>query len=260
MGTASVVAMVPARLGSERLAMKNLALVNGHPLLAWAIRAARAARVFERVVVNGDHPAFGEVAERYGAEFYLRPAALGSSQTRSDDVVADFMRRHPAQAVAWVNPIAPLQTPRELREAVEHFLASGLDSLITVEERQVHCLLAGVPLNFRRDEKFARTQDLEPVQAFAYTLMLWRSQIFLAELERHGHAFFCGRFAAWPIERSSAMIVKTEEDLRLADALLRAREAGGFSLRYDAAAPAPRAPAAPANAESSRSDISSILR
>ncbi len=260
MGRASVVAMIPARLGSERLAMKNLALVNGHPLLAWAIRAARGAGVFERVVVNGDHPAFGEVAERYGAGFYLRRGALGSSESRSDDVVLDFLRHHPAEVVAWVNPIAPLQTAREVREAVDHFLARGLDSLISVEERRVHCLLGSEPVNFRRDEKFARTQDLEPVQAFVYSLMMWRTRTFQAAMEQRGHAFFCGRFEPWPVERGSALIVKTEADLRLADALLRAREAGSFALRYDAAAPARRAPGGAASAARSPSDRSSILR
>jgi CMP-N-acetylneuraminic acid synthetase len=33
----NIVAMVPARMGSERLKMKNLALLNGQPLISYAI-------------------------------------------------------------------------------------------------------------------------------------------------------------------------------------------------------------------------------
>src|SRR3989304_395347 len=69
----NIIAMVPARIGSTRLKMKNLALINGKPLISYAIDAAKASGVFSRVVVNSDNEIFAGVAERYGADFYLRP-------------------------------------------------------------------------------------------------------------------------------------------------------------------------------------------
>ena len=118
----NIVAMVPARMGSERLTMKNLALLNGRPLISYAIEAAKASRVFSRVVVNSDGPVFEKISERYGVDFYLRPEHLGSSETRSDDVVYDFMLKHPSDIVAWVNPISPLQTADEIRSATVRFV------------------------------------------------------------------------------------------------------------------------------------------
>ena len=47
---------------------------------------------------------FGEIATRYDIDFYLRPRELGSSETKSDDVVADFMKTYnPNDIVVWVN-------------------------------------------------------------------------------------------------------------------------------------------------------------
>jgi len=231
-----VVAMVPARIGSTRLPMKNLALVDGRPMISYAIEAARNAGVFDRVVVNGDHPVFAEIAARYGAEFYLRPAELGSSTTKSDDVVADFMEHHPASVTAWVNPTSPLQTADEVRRVVEHFQNENLDSLITVSSAQVHANFKGAPLNYRTDELFAQTQDLEPVELFVYSVMMWRNESFLAAYREKHHAFFVGKVGFFPVSRLSALIVKREEDLQLVDFIARSRREGGWRLSYDPAA------------------------
>ena len=228
-----IVAMIPARIGSTRLRMKNLALIGGKPMIAWAIEAARESGAFDRVVVNADHALFGDIAGRYGAEFYLRPETLGSSTAKSDDVVADFMAAHPAEAVAWVNSIAPLQPAEEIRDVVDHFRAAKLDSLITVERKQVHCLFGDDPVNFSFGGKFAQTQDLAPVLPFVYSVMMWRTEPFLVDMEKQGFAFFCGKFGAYPVGRLSSLIVKTDEDLLVCDAIARARAAGEWSLDYD---------------------------
>ena len=235
------VAMIPGRLGSTRLKMKNLALLNGRPLMSYAIEAAKAAAVFDRIIVNGDHETFGAVAEQWGAEFYLRPDALGSSSTTSDEVVYDFMRTHPADVVAWVNPASPLQTGEEVRKVVEHFHAQRLDSLITVEEKHVHGMVAGRPVNFTPAAHFARTQDLVPVQLFVYSVMMWRTTTFLRAFETTGHAVLSGTFGVFPVSKRTALLVKTEEDLQIAEALLRARPS---EVRYDERAPIAMRPAA----------------
>lgn len=219
----SVIAMVPARMGSQRLPAKNLALLSGKPLIAYAIQAARAAGVFDRVVVNSEDERLARVARRYGAEFYRRPAALASAQTKSDDVVYDFLQHHPCGLLAWVNPIAPLQTGEEIRAVVEHFQVRALDSLVTVKEEQVHCVFRGRPINFSRRGRFARTQDLEPVSAFVYSVMMWRTATFLRHFRRDGHALLCGRIGYVPVSKFSAVIIKRREDLMIAEALLAAR-------------------------------------
>ena len=230
-----IIAMVPARMGSQRLPMKNLALLDGRPLIAYAIQAARTSGVFDRVVVNSEDERFASIANRYGAEFYRRPARLATSQTRSDDVVYEFLQHYCSYDVlAWVNPIAPLQTGEEIRMIVEHFQAKRLDSLITVKEEQVHCVYRGRPVNFTARGKFARTQDLEPVQAFVYSIMMWRAAVFTRTYKRRGDALLCGRVGYYPVSRPSTIIVKHREDLAMAKAWRRLlREGRNGGVQYD---------------------------
>ncbi len=229
-----IVAMIPARIGSTRLPMKNLALIDGKPLIYYAIQAAKESGVFDRIVVNGDHEVFDEIASRYGVEFYLRPKELGSSSTKSDAVVYDFIEKHPCEFVAWVNPTSPLQTGAEVRDVVNYFLEKDLDSLITVNEFQVHANFSGKPLNYNPDELFAQTQDLVPVELFVYSVMMWRSAEFVKEYREKGYAFFLGKVGFYPVSRLAGIIIKREEDLRLADFIMRSLQAPGQQgLQYD---------------------------
>ncbi|MBW2345910.1 MAG: hypothetical protein JRF53_18315 [Deltaproteobacteria bacterium] len=234
MNDPKIIAMIPARIGSTRLKMKNLALVNGKPLIYYAIRAALDSGVFDRIVLNSDHELFKKIAYRYGVEFYHRPAELGSSTTKSDDVVMDFMEKNPCDVIAWVNPTSPLQTGEEVGKVVRYFQEEGLDSLITVKDEQVHCVYKGKPVNFEPLERFAQTQDLTPAQAFVYSVMIWRTRTFMSQYRAKGYALFCGKRGTFPVSRLSSIIIKRQEDLMLADFLLRAL--GGdntYQVQYD---------------------------
>ena len=222
MSDTEIIAMIPARIGSTRLKMKNLALVNGMPLIYYAIRAAQDSGVFDRIVINSDHEIFRDIALRYEVEFYHRPSELGSSTTKSDDVVMDFMEKNPCDILAWVNSTSPLQTGEEVGQVVRYFQEKDLDSLITVKDEQVHCMYKGEPVNFETRERFAQTQDLIPVQAFVYSVMMWRTRAFMSQYKAKGYALFCGKTGTFPVSRLSSVIIKRQEDLILADSLLRA--------------------------------------
>lgn len=228
-----IIAMIPARRGSTRLKAKNLALLNGRPLVSYAITAAKKSGVFDRVVVNSEDDTFFEIAKEYGADFYKRSADFASSTAKSDTVVQDFVLHNPCDIVAWVNPTSPLQTAEEVKNVVDHFVKESLDSLITVRSEQVHALLDGKPLNFKEQETFAQTQDLKPVGLFVYSLMMWRTETFCAHFKKHGHAVLCGKIGYYPVGKLSAMIIKREEDFKMAEYLLAGMQARkDFTLSY----------------------------
>ncbi|MCF6246324.1 MAG: acylneuraminate cytidylyltransferase family protein [Desulfobacula sp.] len=232
-----VIAMIPARIGSTRLPMKNLALIDGEPLISYAINAAKTSGIFDKIVVNGDAENFREIANRYGVDFYYRPKKLGSSTTKSDEVVYDFIKNHPSDIVCWVNPTSPLQTGQEIKEVVNHFQKEKFDSLITVVNEQVHANFNNKPLNYKTNELFAQTQDLMPTELFVYSVMMWRTAAFVTEYEKQKHAFFVGKIGFYPVSKLSSIIVKRKEDLKLAEFILKSIKDGSAEiLEYDSAA------------------------
>lgn len=225
-------AMIPARIGSKRFKMKNLAMLDGKPLIAYAIIAATASNVFDRIILNSDSENFREIAEEYGAEFYLRPADLGSSSVKSDDVVNDFIEKYPSDIVVWENPIAPLQTVEDIQKTIKYFLSNNLDSLFTVKEEQVQCVYENRPVNFNEHEKFTLTQDLKPVCPFVPFIMMWRTRTFKNAIKEKGYAFFSGKVGYFPVSRFSSVIVKYEEDFRIAEMLMKLKNEGLKDVQY----------------------------
>jgi len=213
-------AMIPARMGSQRLAQKNLIMLDGEPMIGHAIKAAKESGVFDKIVINSEGEVFAEIADLYGIDFYHRPEQLATSETQSDDVVNDFIENNPTDIIAWVNSIAPLQPSSEVREIITHFEKEDLDSLVTTREEQVHCNYKGGPLNYDFDEKFARTQDLDPVDRFVYSIMVWKTESFTAHYRDKGYAMLFGRVGFYPVSRLSSTIIKREEDIRMCEYLL----------------------------------------
>jgi CMP-N-acetylneuraminic acid synthetase len=227
-------AMIPARMGSTRLKMKNLALLNGKPMISYAINAAKESKVFNNIFVNSENSKFLEISDRYGVDFYHRSDSLGSSETKSDDVVYDFMKNNPGDITVWVNSTSPLQTGDEIKRIVNYFIENKLDSLITVRDEQVHCLLGGEPMNYNITEQFAQTQDLKPVSRFVYSVMMWRNNTFIDKMEKNGSALFCGKTGYFSVSKETSIIVKTEEDFYLIDNILKGREQNkDWNLTYD---------------------------
>src|SRR5215210_3733712 len=75
--TPRLVALVPARVGSKRVAGKNIRQLQGHPRIGYTIAAALESGVCQAVVVSTDSEEIATIARHYGAEVpFLRPPAF----------------------------------------------------------------------------------------------------------------------------------------------------------------------------------------
>ena len=228
-----IYAMIPARIGSQRLKFKNLALLNNKPIIYYAINAAKQSKCFDKIFINSDDKIFSNISKRYGVNFYLRPKKLGSSNTRSDDVVNDFIKKFPdLDILVWVNSIAPLQSGNEIKKIVNFYVKKKIDSLITVEEKNIHCNYNNKPLNYNIKSKFAKTQDLKKIQIFVYSIMMWRKEKFTKAYKKRKSAILSGKTFFYPLENSNPIIVKTLDDLKLAEYFIKSKSKK-FLLKYD---------------------------
>ena len=91
----SVVAVIPARSGSKGVKNKNVRCLQGYPMIAYSIIAAKMSEDVDRVIVSTDSNYYGRIAEYYDAEVpFLRPAELASD--KSTDI--EFMEH----AINWL--------------------------------------------------------------------------------------------------------------------------------------------------------------
>lgn len=215
--------MIPARMGSQRLKQKNLRELAGVPLITRAIRKCREAGVFDEILVNSEHAAFGKIAAAEGVGFHQRPEELGNNLATSEQFVAEFLRQHECEFLFQVHSIAPLLTVDEVRRFVGAMEAGGHDTLLSYEPIQIECAFEDRPVNFTFTEK-TNSQDLKPVQRITWSITGWRRSTFLAAAAAGGCATYSGRVGYYAVDHFAAHVIKIEEDLQLAEAVLRLRE------------------------------------
>jgi CMP-N-acetylneuraminic acid synthetase len=144
MAEPSAMALIPARSGSVRVRDKNIRPLAGHPLLAYAIAAARACGVFGVVAVSTDSPAYAEVARWYGAQAILRPDGMAGATSPDIAWVTHALAAlggegRGADAFSILRPTSPFRSAETIRRAWRTFLdAPGAHSLRAVERVGQH--------------------------------------------------------------------------------------------------------------------------
>lgn len=212
------IAMIPARMGSQRLKRKNLELFEGVPLLEYAIRRCIDADIFEKIIVNSEDEVFKNIADRNGVDFYHREASLADSVATSEEFIADFFDNIESDSVFQVHSITPLLGPGTLRRFVEFCSENEFNTVLTCVEDQIEVAYKGSPVNFCFSSK-TNSQDLLPTQRITWAATYWRRKAFLANHEESD----CGTYSApvgfFPVPAYSGLAIKTKEDLVAATAL-----------------------------------------
>ena len=138
----SAIALIPARSGSERVPDKNVRLLAGHPLLAYAIASARKAVIFDRIVCSTDSGKIAEVAQRYGADVpFLRPTELATSTSPDIEWITHTLTQldEHYDLFAIVRATNPFRGPEVLQRGLQQLLATPeADSIRAVELVKQH--------------------------------------------------------------------------------------------------------------------------
>ena len=115
-------AIIPARSGSKGLKNKNIKLLNGKPLLAYTIEAAKESGVFDEITVSTDSREYADIAKRWGANVpFLRSDELSNDTASSWDVVKEVIEEYKNlgtefDTVALLQPTSPLRTSNDIIE------------------------------------------------------------------------------------------------------------------------------------------------
>lgn len=219
-------AMIPARMGSQRLTKKNLRPIRGVPLIVHAIRKCKEAGVFDEIWVNSEDIAFAEIAAGQGVNFHQRPEELGNNETTSEDFVKEFFRTHPdCERLVQVHSIAPLLTAGEVRDFVSAWRASTHDVMLSCILDQIEVAYEGRPVNFTFACK-TNSQDLTPVQRITWSITGWKRSTFVGAADAGKTATYYGSVGFYPVSSISGHVIKTQRDLDIAEALMNILSAG----------------------------------
>ncbi|WP_311650224.1 cytidylyltransferase domain-containing protein [Selenomonas artemidis] len=136
-----ILAVIPARGGSKGIPKKNIRLMNGCPLISYAIRNARASQYITDVFVSTDSREIAYVARQYGAGIIYRGEELSSDMVTLDPVIYHAMQQAEKvnackfDAVITMQPTSPLLQVKTLDHAIDYFLSGNFDTVISAVNR-----------------------------------------------------------------------------------------------------------------------------
>src|SRR3989344_6216797 len=136
-----ILCTILARGGSKRLPGKNIKLLNGVPLIGYAIKAAKGSQYIDRVIVSTDEEDIARVARDEGAEVpFMRPAEL-SSDTASVILAVqhtiNYFREHESyipDAHVLIQLTSPFIHKEDIDAAIETFFSTGANCCVSVCE------------------------------------------------------------------------------------------------------------------------------
>ena len=166
----SIYAIIPARGGSERAPGKNLALVNGQPLISWTIHSALKSALVDRTFVTTDDFEISKISKTSGAEIINRPSELSGPRSSSEAALLhalDWLQECGDQQpdlIVFLQATSPLRQRFDIDNAISMFIREGADSLLSVSPTSGFLweVRNGIPsaLTFDPNER-PRSQELE---------------------------------------------------------------------------------------------------
>jgi CMP-N-acetylneuraminic acid synthetase/spore coat polysaccharide biosynthesis predicted glycosyltransferase SpsG len=216
-----VVAVVPARGGTDRVPYLNIKRLGDRPLLSHTLEAAKKAHSIDRVVVSTDDPQVAAVARAAGAEVpFIRPKELAGEIPSLKPVIAHAVhaleeRGEHVDIVVILQATSPFRESGDIEQALERLVSGGFDTVISVtEDRTLNWRAEGarlVPLF----EKEGRRADQPALYKENGAIAAMRRDV-LDRSHRFGE-----RIGFLVLDKRGAFTVHDLEDFWMAERLLK---------------------------------------
>ena len=178
MATIKKIAFIPARSGSKRVPHKNIRPLEGHPLIAYSIRAAIDSGVFDSVICATDSEEYASIARHYGAEVpFLRSNTISGDKSPDIEWVKWMIEElkklgREFDVFSILRPTSPFRQVATISRAWQEFSdAIGVDSLRAVEECKQHPGKMWVVRNNRMTPLLPLTPEEQPWHSSQYSAL-----------------------------------------------------------------------------------------
>ena len=221
-----IVAMIPARLGSQRIPKKNLRLLGNKVLTQWVGQSCKDAGIFDDIYINSESDIFEKIASDIGIKFYKRPNDLASNSATNDGFGLDFIENIDCDILVQVNPTSPFTTIGDIKGVVNMFLDKEYETVHTVKDEQIEGLFEDKALNFNPLKPMPPSQELIPVKIFTSSIMAWDTTKFKENMKKFGCAVYGGdgKIGYYTITGVGMIDIDNEKDFYLAEAVLKMKE------------------------------------
>lgn len=226
-----VVGMIFARGGSKGIPRKNLRLLAGKPLIAYAIDTAKASNFIQRVIVSTDDPEIAEVSRKYGAEVpFMRPPELAQDNSpewlawqHAIRTMAEMDIMPQMDIFVSIPPTSPLRSEEDVDACIRTLLSGDADIVITISPAHRSPYFNMVVLDESGYADLAIPPDRVIYQRQAAPVVYDITTVAYAarpEFILRAQSMFEGKVKAVMVPQERALDIDTGFDLKIAESIL----------------------------------------
>lgn len=127
-----ILVVIPARAGSKGIPNKNIRIINGKPLIYYAINNAKSSKIITDIIVTTDSPDVKVIANQMGVVCRNRDSSLCGDEVTLDSVVFDAIPKNENwDYIVTMQPTSPTLKAETLDKAIQYAIKNNLDTLIS---------------------------------------------------------------------------------------------------------------------------------
>ena len=128
----SILAIIPARLGSKRLKYKNIKLFKGRPLFVGL--TAKKSKYIDKIIISTESRRILNYAKKYGySSNMLRNKKLSKDKTPSEDVILDILKKNKKyDYFILLQPTSPLRTHFDIDRSINLIIRKKKFFLVSI--------------------------------------------------------------------------------------------------------------------------------
>lgn len=223
----NVLGIIPARGGSKGVKNKNIRLVDGEPLVTYAINTAKESKLLTDFIVTSDDEAILNIAKSNESAYYKRDLKNAQDDSPIELVIFEvlqFLKEKQYDLIVLLQPTAPIRTGEDVDNVISMFLKDEtLNNVVSVVELEdihparmyeVDDSFNLKPLN--SDKEKEQRQKLDSVYLRNGCIYATTTKAFLKE-----KTLILSNKKAYVMPHSTWVNIDTERDLMVAETLVK---------------------------------------
>jgi len=225
------IAIITARSGSKGLPDKNIKELNGKPLLAYSIEAAKESGCFDIIHLSTDSEKYAEIGREYGADLpFLRSPETSSDTASSESVIRFVLSEYEKRGMkfdifALLQPTSPLREAEDIKECFSILSEEGVSSVVAVTEMDHSPLWSNtLPDNHSLDGFLDKTKNVDRHHLPTYYRINGAMYLSYVDAYTSHDALYGPNSRAYIMPQIRSVDIDTELDFRIAEAIMESQK------------------------------------
>ena len=139
---ANPIAIIPARLGSNRVKLKNILNFNKKPLIFWTIEAAMKSNIFSNIFISTDSNLIKNKLSRYKNNiiFLKRPKKYSGKNTKSETLIKHLIKKNQLhkkfETIFLLQATSPYRNQEHIRSMWKIYKKKKLKNFVSVGKKK----------------------------------------------------------------------------------------------------------------------------